>query len=294
MSPDQTGANNNVALHLHTSNKIPRYLAGKSSPPSCLRSSVRVFSQPPPPPPRHTTLSFSRFATGLISSFVILSPPPVIAMSRDLSVCTISHFTLSCRSIATAFLSILSLSLSPAFRIRAPPSVHLFFLFSKYRTHVSKRVAAYFDFVSSNHDRESEFSFLFLFFFPSQLFESSRVLSSPNPNPSSIPRWELYLHSLTTWRGSRVDLFLIPFPFLKWSITIASSHFPFSFRNPFHDLLSDLSLRRECYRERKKKKNLRFFSLRTFLFFFFYFSVNPPSPPLSNQVVAVVVVRQPS
>lgn len=189
----------------------------------------------------------------------------------------------------------LSLSLSPAFRIRAPPSVHLFFLFSKYRTHASKRVAAYFDFVSSNHDRESGFSFLFLFFFPSQLFESSRVLSSPNPNPSSIPRWELYLHSLTTWRGSRVDLFLIPFPFLKWSMTIASSHFPFSFRNPFHDLLSDLSLRRECYREKKKKRKTYASSLCALSsFFFFYFSVNPPSPPLSNQVVAVVVVRQPS
>lgn len=132
MSPDQTGANNNVALHLHTSNKIPRYLAGKSSPPSCLRSSVRVFSQlppPPPPPPRHTTLSFSRFATGLISSFVILSPPPVIAMSRDLSVCTISHFTLSCRSIATAFLSILSLSLSLQLSGSELPHLCIFFFY---------------------------------------------------------------------------------------------------------------------------------------------------------------------
>lgn len=163
-----------------------------------------------------------------------------------------------------------SLSLSLQLSGSELPHLCIFFFYFQNRTHASKRVAAYFDFVSSNHDRESGFSFLFLFFFPSQLFESSRVLSSPNPNPSSIPRWELYLHSLTTWRGSRVDLFLIPFPFLKWSMTIASSHFPFSFRNPFHDLLSDLSLRRECYREKKKKRKTYASSLCALSSFFFF------------------------
>lgn len=114
------------------------------------------------------TLSFSRFATGLISSFVILSPPPRNCnVARSVCLHNFLHF----RVARLPSYPIPSLSLFPD--PSSPIYVYLFlFIFNV----SSVWQAAYSDFVSSR-SRESSCHFSFPFFF-SNLLE----LSSPNPS----------------------------------------------------------------------------------------------------------------